>query len=33
VLRAVTPQVGLPKAVAAAPELMVALGLTLPDGL
>jgi 4-carboxymuconolactone decarboxylase len=32
VLRAVTPQVGLPKAVAAAPELMVALGLTLPDG-
>ena len=32
VLRAVMPQVGLPKIVAAAPELMVALGLTLPDG-
>jgi 4-carboxymuconolactone decarboxylase len=32
VLRAVAPQVGLPKAVAAAPELMLALGLTLPDG-
>jgi 4-carboxymuconolactone decarboxylase len=32
VLRAIMPQVGLPKIVAAAPELMVALGLTLPDG-
>jgi alkylhydroperoxidase/carboxymuconolactone decarboxylase family protein YurZ len=32
VLRAVAPQVGLPKIVAAAPEIMVALGLTLPDG-
>lgn len=32
VLRAIAPQVGLPKVVAAAPELMVALGLTLPDG-
>jgi 4-carboxymuconolactone decarboxylase len=32
VLRAIAPQVGLPKIVAAAPELMVALGLTLPDG-
>jgi 4-carboxymuconolactone decarboxylase len=32
VLRAVAPQVGLPKAVAAAPELMVALGLSLPEG-
>jgi 4-carboxymuconolactone decarboxylase len=32
VLRAVTPQVGGPKAVAAAPELMVALGLSLPEG-
>jgi 4-carboxymuconolactone decarboxylase len=32
VLRAITPQIGLPKAVAAAPELMVALGLSLPDG-
>jgi 4-carboxymuconolactone decarboxylase len=32
VLRAVLPQVGLPKVVAAAPQLMVALGLTLPDG-
>jgi 4-carboxymuconolactone decarboxylase len=32
VLRAVAPQVGLPRAVAAAPELMVALGLALPDG-
>ena len=31
VLRAVAPQVGLPKAVAAAPELMVALGLALPE--
>lgn len=32
VLRAITPQIGGPKAVAAAPELMVALGLSLPDG-
>ncbi|HEX9357716.1 MAG TPA: carboxymuconolactone decarboxylase family protein [Streptosporangiaceae bacterium] len=32
VLRAVAPQVGLPKIVAAAPELMVALGLALPAG-
>ena len=32
VLRAVAPQVGLPKIVAAAPELMIALGLSLPDG-
>ena len=32
VLRALAPQVGLPRIVAAAPELMVALGLALPDG-
>ncbi len=32
VLLAVTPQIGGPRAVAAAPELMVALGLALPDG-
>jgi 4-carboxymuconolactone decarboxylase len=32
VLRAVAPQVGGPRAVAAAPEIMVALGLSLPDG-
>jgi alkylhydroperoxidase/carboxymuconolactone decarboxylase family protein YurZ len=32
VLRAVAPQVGAPKAISAAPEIMVALGLTLPDG-
>jgi alkylhydroperoxidase/carboxymuconolactone decarboxylase family protein YurZ len=32
VLRAVAPQVGLPKVVAAAPEIMLALGLALPDG-
>jgi 4-carboxymuconolactone decarboxylase len=32
VLRAVAPQVGGPKMVAAAPELMVALGLALPEG-
>ncbi|MGA3153120.1 MAG: carboxymuconolactone decarboxylase family protein [Streptosporangiaceae bacterium] len=32
VLRAIMPQVGMPKIVAAAPELIVALGLTLPDG-
>ena len=31
VLRAVAPQVGGPKVVAAAPEIMVALGLSLPD--
>ena len=31
VLRAVAPQVGGPKAMAAAPELMLALGLELPD--
>ena len=32
VLRAIAPQVGGPKVIAAAPELMVALGLSLPDG-
>src|ERR1017187_3887622 len=32
VLYAVAPQVGGPKVVAAAPELMVALGLSLPEG-
>ncbi|MGZ4202340.1 MAG: carboxymuconolactone decarboxylase family protein [Thermoleophilaceae bacterium] len=32
VLRAVAPQVGGPRTVAAAPELMVALGLSLPEG-
>jgi alkylhydroperoxidase/carboxymuconolactone decarboxylase family protein YurZ len=32
VLRAVAPQVGGPKVVAAAPELMIALGLSLPEG-
>ncbi len=31
VLRAVAPQVGGPKVIAAAPEIMVALGLELPD--
>lgn len=31
VLTAVAPQVGLPKVVAAAPEIMLALGLTLPE--
>jgi 4-carboxymuconolactone decarboxylase len=31
VLRAVAPQVGGPRAMAAAPELMLALGLALPD--
>jgi alkylhydroperoxidase/carboxymuconolactone decarboxylase family protein YurZ len=31
VLRAVAPQVGGPRVIAAAPELMLALGLTLPD--
>lgn len=33
VLVAIAPQVGGPRIVAAAPELMVALGLSLPDGL
>jgi 4-carboxymuconolactone decarboxylase len=33
VLIAVAPQVGGPRVVAAAPEIMVALGLTLPDDL
>jgi 4-carboxymuconolactone decarboxylase len=32
VLRAVAPQVGGPKVVAAAPEIMMALGLPLPEG-
>ncbi len=32
VLRAIAPQVGGPRTVAAAPELMVALGLALPEG-
>ena len=32
VLRAVTPHVGGPRAMAAAPEILVALGLELPDG-
>ena len=32
VLIAIAPQVGGPKIVAAAPELMLALGLSLPDG-
>lgn len=32
VLRAVAAQVGMPKIVAAAPEIMLALGLSLPDG-
>ena len=32
VIRAVAPQVGGPRAVAAAPEIMVALGLSLPQG-
>jgi len=32
VLIAIAPQVGGPKLVAAAPELMLALGLSLPDG-
>lgn len=32
VLRAVAPQVGGPKIIAAAPEIMVALGLSLPAG-
>ena len=33
VLRAVLPQVGGPRAMAAAPELMLALGLELPDAI
>jgi 4-carboxymuconolactone decarboxylase len=33
VLRAVAPQVGGPRVVAAAPEIMLALGLSLPDGI
>lgn len=33
VLRAITPQVGGPRVVAAAPEIMMALGLALPDGM
>lgn len=33
VLQAVAPQVGIPKIVAAAPELMVALGIALPEGM
>ena len=32
VMIAIAPQIGGPKLVAAAPELMVALGLSLPDG-
>jgi 4-carboxymuconolactone decarboxylase len=32
VLRAIAPQVGAPRVVAAAPELMLALGLPLPGG-
>jgi 4-carboxymuconolactone decarboxylase len=32
VLIAIAPQVGGPRLIAAAPEIMVALGLTLPDG-
>jgi len=32
VMRAVAPQVGGPRVVAAAPEIMVALGLSLPEG-
>jgi|ERR1700722_13816287 len=32
VVRAVAPQVGGPKAISAAPEIMVALGLALPSG-
>jgi alkylhydroperoxidase/carboxymuconolactone decarboxylase family protein YurZ len=32
VLRAIAPQVGAPRVVAAAPEIMVALGLSLPEG-
>jgi len=32
VLRAVAPQVGGPRAISAAPEIMIALGLSLPTG-
>lgn len=32
VLRAVAPQVGGPRTIAAAPEIMLALGLSLPNG-
>ena len=32
VLRAIAPQVGGPRCIAAAPEIMVALGLSLPEG-
>ena len=32
VMRAIAPQVGGPRVVAAAPEIMVALGLSLPEG-
>jgi 4-carboxymuconolactone decarboxylase len=32
VMRAIAPQVGGPRIVAAAPEIMVALGLSLPEG-
>lgn len=32
VLRAIAPQVGGPRCMAAAPEIMVALGLSLPEG-
>lgn len=32
VVRAVAPQVGGPRAVSAAPEIMIALGLSLPEG-
>jgi 4-carboxymuconolactone decarboxylase len=32
VVRAIAPQVGGPRTVSAAPEIMVALGLTLPEG-
>ena len=32
VLRAVAPHVGAPRVVGAAPEIMLALGLSLPDG-
>jgi 4-carboxymuconolactone decarboxylase len=31
VMRAIAPQIGMPKVMAAAPEIMVALGLTLPE--
>jgi len=33
VLIAIAPQVGGPKLISAAPEIMIALGLTLPDGM